>query len=542
MNYRSAGRLLSTTVTRRQLVSGLLVVGYGIVVLRTAWVSDDAYITFRTVYNFVNGYGLTWNPGVRVQSYSNPLWLFALSLLFAITGELYYTSIALSVVLSVCAVLLLGRIATRETSFWIGITVLLVSKAFVDYSTSGLENPLLHALLGVFFLTFYRRDLTETRSLLYLSLAASFLFVTRMDTLFLVLPALLYTLWQTVPDPATPRSWMPSVRAASLGAVPFLAWKSFALLYYGFPFPNTYYAKTNTVYGRPELLQRGLFYLVDSIQITPLTGAILVTTLVLAVVWGTQPDQALATGILLSALYILWIGGGFMAGRFLAAPLFLSAILLARRVTIDAGKAAMVVLTLLVVSAAVPLSPLTSGAAYSNKDRTAHGVTDERGYYYQSTGLLAPKDQKNDHPWAETGRNWSRNPGDVYISDSTGMRSYYAGPDVVVIDSFGLTDPFLSKLPGKGPPGHYRRDIPAGYKRTLKTGENHLQNPCLHEYYDKIETITRGRLLSAHRLSVIVQMNVGRYDPLVSDPERCSAENYRNVRTASELDSSIPTS
>jgi len=34
---------------------------FAIVLLRTAWLCDDAYITFRTAYNFVNGFGPTWN-------------------------------------------------------------------------------------------------------------------------------------------------------------------------------------------------------------------------------------------------------------------------------------------------------------------------------------------------------------------------------------------------------------------------------------------------------------------------------------------------
>ena len=41
---------------------------YLIVVFITAWLSDDAYITFRTIDNFIDGYGLTWNIGERVQA------------------------------------------------------------------------------------------------------------------------------------------------------------------------------------------------------------------------------------------------------------------------------------------------------------------------------------------------------------------------------------------------------------------------------------------------------------------------------------------
>ena len=40
---------------------------------------DDAHMTFRSVWNFVHGYGLTYNPDERVQAYTHPLWMFAIS-------------------------------------------------------------------------------------------------------------------------------------------------------------------------------------------------------------------------------------------------------------------------------------------------------------------------------------------------------------------------------------------------------------------------------------------------------------------------------
>ena len=38
------------------LVAALLVVA--VALLRTAWICDDAYITFRTIDNFLHGFGL----------------------------------------------------------------------------------------------------------------------------------------------------------------------------------------------------------------------------------------------------------------------------------------------------------------------------------------------------------------------------------------------------------------------------------------------------------------------------------------------------
>lgn len=140
----------------------LVIMIFAIVVLRNAWVSDDAYITFRTVNNFVNGYGLTWNVGERVQAYTHPLWMFMVSALYFFTHEAYYTSIFLSLLLSLAAVLIFAlKIANSRTIAILGILVLTGSKAFIDYSTSGLENPLNHLILALFSLYISKANQTK---------------------------------------------------------------------------------------------------------------------------------------------------------------------------------------------------------------------------------------------------------------------------------------------------------------------------------------------------------------------------------------------
>ncbi len=126
---------------------------YFLVAVRSAWMCDDAYITFRTVGNFVNGHGLTWNVVERVQVYTHPLWMLLTAAVYAATREAYYTGLALSLVCAVSAFyLLLFRIAVSTRRALIAGAILTVSKAFVDYSTSGLENPLSFVLLAWFLL------------------------------------------------------------------------------------------------------------------------------------------------------------------------------------------------------------------------------------------------------------------------------------------------------------------------------------------------------------------------------------------------------
>ena len=78
----------------------------------TSWLSEDAYITFRTVDNFINGYGLTWNVAERVQSFTHPLWMLMIAGFYAVTGEIFFSVITLSILLSTMAVaILLFRVA-----------------------------------------------------------------------------------------------------------------------------------------------------------------------------------------------------------------------------------------------------------------------------------------------------------------------------------------------------------------------------------------------------------------------------------------------
>src|SRR5262245_40579712 len=80
---------------------------FTIVLLRTAWVSDDAYFTFRTIDNAVHGYGLRWNVAERVQAYTHPLWMLLVLPFYAITREAFFTSIVISIALTLVTVWLL---------------------------------------------------------------------------------------------------------------------------------------------------------------------------------------------------------------------------------------------------------------------------------------------------------------------------------------------------------------------------------------------------------------------------------------------------
>src|SRR5262245_50258912 len=86
-----------------RLVLWLLLAVFFTLLIRTAWLCDDAYITLRVADNFLHGYGLRWNTMERVQAYTHPLWLSVLIVFYWLTGNAYYTAIALSIAISMAA-------------------------------------------------------------------------------------------------------------------------------------------------------------------------------------------------------------------------------------------------------------------------------------------------------------------------------------------------------------------------------------------------------------------------------------------------------
>src|SRR5512140_2304427 len=164
------------------------------ILVRTAWVCDDAYITLRTLDHFVHGHGLRYNIAERVQAFTHPLWLFLLAFPYAITQDGFHTALFLGLVLSLLTLaVLLFRSKASPPSVALGVIALLLSRAFVDYSTSGLENPLTHALLLGFLLLLSDSPPSRHR-LRLLAVLAGLATLNRVDALLLFAPGLIYSL------------------------------------------------------------------------------------------------------------------------------------------------------------------------------------------------------------------------------------------------------------------------------------------------------------------------------------------------------------
>lgn len=481
---------------------------FAAVIIRTAWLSDDAYITFRVVENAVAGLGLTWNPAERVQAYTHPLWLFVLLAGRLVTGELYYTTIWLSIALSIAAVLLLIR-RHQPLAAAFAITALAFSRAFVDFSTSGLENALSHLLLAGFVAVWFGRA-PDDRRLFLLALLAALLATSRLDALLLVAPALALALWQR----RSPRALL----LLALGLLPVLVWTGFSVLYYGFPFPNTAYAKLATGIAAADLARQGVAYLQNSLRWDPLTLVVIVVSLAAAAVARRHRPVAVAAGIALYLLYTVRIGGDFMSGRFLTLPLLAAlALLLYLWPAAWRGRALAVGFGLLGLLALLGHVPVwLAGNPTGDAARRDGDIADERAYYTPHTGLFSSRVL---HPWAEQGISLYEMGPAVVEHGNVGFLGFYAGPAVHIVDRNALTDPLLARLPVRNPAdwrvGHFRRSVPAGYVATLRDGVNVIEDAGLAAYYEPLRLVTRGQLWERERLAALWRLNAGAYDYLL---------------------------
>ena len=504
-----------------------LVLLHAVVLTRNAWLCDDAYITYRTVDNFVHGHGLRWNVDERVQVFTHPLWMALNALVYAVTREPYYTFIAIALATSLAALALLVRGLARSTSAaFAAVAILSSSKAYVDYSTSGLENPLTHLLL-VLFLFPYLHGERGARRLFWLACCAWLGALNRSDAFLLFAPGLLHAWWES-------RGWR-STGLVLLAALPFAAWELFSLVYYGSLVPNTAYAKLNTGLPLAELVPQGLRYLQRSLETDFVTLPFVAAGLIVALRHAGARTRAAAAGVILYLVYVLSIGGCFMLGRYLTAPLLVATVVLGSKLAargalgrIPAG--AVVAGLALVLGLISPRSPLrtTSDYAYAEDiaDTSLHGIYDERGVYYSGTGLLTAGRgvEMPSYPTAVAGRAWraeleAAGRDEVGAFEMVGMSAFFAGPRVHMVDPLALTDPLLARLlpyrKERWLIGHFDRRIPAGYLETLAAGRIQLEDTDLARFYEHLSLILRGELFDRERLLTILRMNGGAYDHLV---------------------------
>lgn len=503
---------MSTLLTNKLFLLAAMLTSAAML-LGTAWLGDDAFITLRVIDNFVDGYGLRYNVIERVQVFTHPLWLMLLTPFYAMTREPMVTTMLVSVALSLCALWLLAtRIAKNIEYGCLLVLVAVASRAICNFSTSGLETPLTFLLLALFVWQIYR-----TENVWIPAGIVGLLLLNRLDMVVLLGPVAAYLLFRV--------RGVDRIRVALAVMLPTLAWMAFSIIYYGAPFPNTAYAKLGTGFSTATLILRGLEYTNDFVLTDPLLALIIGKSVFDALRSRNWTTALLGIGIVLYVIYTIIIGGDFMSGRFFAAPSFLALCLLARmpapqlllkHTKVVALIAVGIVCFLLFVR--VVEQPM-DGSMISQS-----GIVDERRFYYSDTGLWPLLTG-----WVTTGSKpipaWGRDGyalkaqaqgAGMPIASSTdhiGMLGYYGGSNVHLIDELALSDPFLARLPAVpgSRVGHYRRLLPPGYAETAINIAPSTDIPALGPLLSDVILTTRAPLLAERRWGAIWRLLSGHY-------------------------------
>jgi len=230
-----------------------------------AWTEDDAFISFRYAKHVAEGTGFVFNPGERVEGYSNFTWvvLSAGALRAGIDPEAAAKWAGLFFGLG--CVVLSWQLARRMTPP-AGVVALLaalhlaISPVLVQHSVNGLETVFYAFLLVASVLL----AAAEPGRLVRVGLIATTvtLAMTRPEGPFVAAVVLAARAGLAA---AGRRPWRPAGADAVIAGALYLVYFAWRWHYFGLPLPNTFYAK---VQGGTHGLIDGVQYLVSFVRDT----------------------------------------------------------------------------------------------------------------------------------------------------------------------------------------------------------------------------------------------------------------------------------
>ncbi|MGB5106735.1 MAG: hypothetical protein WBP42_08480 [Candidatus Zixiibacteriota bacterium] len=257
---------------------------------------DDAYISFRYAENLINGDGLVFNIGERVEGYTNFLWVILLALAKGLLGVDYLaTSRVLGVAAGASLFVLLFMLVRlhyegKVTLIYFGLAAAMLSNLAIAYwSIASLETAAFACMaLGAIVAEYSNRRLTPA-----LLVIATLLRPEGAVVFGVIL------IHRIITDRRFPAEYF-LVYLAPL--VPFAVFK---LSYYGSLFPNPYYAKSGVGL---EYIASGLEYLWYFTQTIGLYGLVFLAPL-LAIKKLWRHFSLLYLYVLIYIAYIVWVGG-----------------------------------------------------------------------------------------------------------------------------------------------------------------------------------------------------------------------------------------
>ncbi len=308
--------------------------------------TEDAYISFRYAENLADGHGLVFNEGGEVvEGYSNPTWVFLLTILSGlglntiIAGRCLGLLFGSLTILELILILRLLSPARIGRGVMVAIAVL-TAPYYLFWSQTGLENGLFIYLIVIGMRLALQEDIDPKRfgwsSIAYLLLA-----LTRPEGImyFVIIGA-----WKLVK--LTKNNGLNDIKRlliwSAIVIIPFIIFLIWRYVTFGDLVPNTFFAKVNN--GRMWALGAGTRYLLGYF-----THAFWAPILIPVVVWLARfrkPLDPTAGRLILAAaaqgialiLFVLYVGGDIHPNDRFGVPLVIFGSLIAFALIPDIAK------------------------------------------------------------------------------------------------------------------------------------------------------------------------------------------------------------
>lgn len=217
---------------------------------------DDANIYFVYIKNFVEGNGFVYNAGgEHVEGFTSLLWVLLISPLY-FTGQHFELMILLLNILLVSWLLyacikFINRVTDQKHFFsppvYLFILILVLIPGYIDWTILSLMESSIWSFLLVMITLLLARDHIEKRTVAALSTCMVLLVFTRPES---ILWGFVFTLILALRIFLETKNVKQSLKICSAPFIAFIvaiaALTIFRLSYFGYPLPNTYYAKVSS--------------------------------------------------------------------------------------------------------------------------------------------------------------------------------------------------------------------------------------------------------------------------------------------------------
>ncbi len=452
-------------VNNNNVVYGSLLVifvCFVLICISNKFIQDDAYISFRYIQNFVNGNGLVFNIGERVEGYTNLLWVLILSVFVMMKMNVESIAQILSVLFGIVVLYitfkiseiidvkddtkLLKKTKNEEPSTSLKYlnlipSVLLVCTAsFIFWSISGMESTMFisFTMLGIYF---YIKDRNIGKVNYKFPIFILLATLTRPEGLYffglIIIHKFIFDLKENKSEGIKMFFSRNNLISYSVYIVPVIFYFIIRYSYYGYLFPNTYYAKTGF---SAAYLNSGIEYFTKFLTSYLLYGIVLIAPLYLFKTKDNIFEVSLFYLIIVAfMLYVISVGGDVLKqNRFFLPVLPLIYILFAKFLTklyyilknkLSSGTA---LVSVFIISILLCIFYYSSQKENLDKDiQSENGLVDKMrisGSWFKNKQI-------------QLGRPLN------LAATTIGAVSYFAGSNVNVIDLLGLTDKEIAHNP-----------------------------------------------------------------------------------------------